>query len=113
MKHPFFEIDVEHAMSVAARLIDPNNPKGAELTIDQAITALENARKSCGFNWITGRVCHELLLTYREALPLIRKCLTIGLADNGKWKPTFSSKGNYSPAEHCQIEEIRRKYCKP
>lgn len=63
MRHPYYSTTTEDALSIARDLIHGPLPKPGDPvpTIDEAIEIIEEERRTCGFNWITGRVCLEVL----------------------------------------------------
>jgi len=112
--HPYYEINLEHAMALALQIHRRDNPEApVDITVATAIKTLEAHLKASTFNWITGRVCLELLKAYQEALPILMIGKILGLNIDGSWLPTFDPQGNFTAEDLCKIEEIRLKHCHP
>lgn len=65
IKHPYYSMTLPSARSLGASLCSrvPCDPHPPAVPDRDALAAIERERRECGFNWITGRVAAELLLT--------------------------------------------------
>ena len=64
MNHPYSkEITVAFARNLARNLKHGPFPKPKDPvpSVDEAIAIIKQARHTCGFNWITGARCEEVL----------------------------------------------------
>jgi hypothetical protein len=65
IKHPYYDMDLERAMSLATRLHRSNgllpSPQDIVPTYDEAIELLWHERRTIGHNWITGRVAEQVI----------------------------------------------------
>lgn len=63
IKHPYYEYNSDHALKLARSIKYGPIPKEEDPTpsAKDALSLIENSRKDCGFNWITGRVASEVL----------------------------------------------------
>jgi len=63
-RHPYHSnITVEFALRQARLLKHGPFPKEGDdtPTVDEAISLIHEMRRTCGFNWITGACCEEVL----------------------------------------------------
>ena len=63
MKHPYYDYTLDEALALARStkygpLMKPSDPVP---DIPEAIEIIGKSLRTCGFNWITGRVALELL----------------------------------------------------
>lgn len=65
IKHPYYDMDLERALAIATRLHPRNgvfpSPRDYVPTLEEAVDLVYHERRTCGFQWITGRVAEEVL----------------------------------------------------
>jgi hypothetical protein len=67
MKHPFYNTTTESALDIARNMIYGPIPKKSDPvpSIDEAIRVIDEEHRTCGFNWITGTACLQVLRASR------------------------------------------------
>lgn len=71
LKHPFYGTTTEDALEIARNLKYGPLPKADDPTpsLEEAIELINKERKTCGFNWITGRAAEEVLRLTQGIIP--------------------------------------------
>ena len=63
MKSDFFKMTVEKALNLARNLKygplpEPDDPVP---TVEEAVSIIHEERRTCGFNWLTGKAAEKVL----------------------------------------------------
>lgn len=63
IKHPYYDYTLEEALQLARSIKYGPLPLAGDPTpeVPEAIEIIAKSLRTCGFNWITGRVAQELL----------------------------------------------------
>ena len=63
VRHPYYSYTLKDARLLGATLCShrPCDPRPQPVDDRRALEAIEHERRTCGHNWITGRVAAELL----------------------------------------------------
>lgn len=63
VKHPFYNYTLDEARRLGAGLCSrvPLDPHPPAVSDEKALAAVMEEARTCGFNWITGRVAWQLL----------------------------------------------------